>query len=98
MCQREITVRGKRGGSRIVRIAHEAAQALDRHIRIRSKHAQAWRPQLWLGVNNRGPMTANGIYQIIARCGRQCGVDAWPHRFRHHFSHTWLDRGGAEET
>jgi integrase len=19
-----------------------------------------------------------------------------PHRFRHHFSHTWLDRGGAE--
>jgi hypothetical protein len=41
-------------------------------------------------------MTANGIYQMIARRGRQCGVDAWPHRFRHHFSHTWLDRGGAE--
>ena len=20
----------------------------------------------------------------------------YPHRFRHHFSHTWLDRGGAE--
>jgi integrase len=20
----------------------------------------------------------------------------FPHRFRHHFSHTWLDRGGAE--
>ena len=28
--------------------------------------------------------------------GRQCGVDAYPHRFRHHFSHTWLDRGGPE--
>jgi integrase len=51
---------------------------------------------LWLGVNNRGPMTANGIYQMIARRGRQAGVDAWTHRFRHHFSHTWLDRGGAE--
>ncbi|MFY9934397.1 MAG: hypothetical protein WAK82_40960 [Streptosporangiaceae bacterium] len=48
------------------------------------------------GVNNRGPMTANGIYQIIARRGRRCGVDAWTHRFRHHFSHSWLDRGGAE--
>jgi integrase/recombinase XerD len=23
-------------------------------------------------------------------------VDAYPHRFRHHFSHTWLDRGGPE--
>jgi site-specific recombinase XerD len=94
--QRESTVRGEGGRSRIVRIRHEAARALDRYIRIRSKHAQAWRPQLWLGMNNRGPMTANGIYQMIARRGRQCRVDAWPHRFRHHFSHTWLDRGGAE--
>ncbi len=23
-------------------------------------------------------------------------MDAHPHRFRHHFSHTWLDRGGPE--
>jgi integrase len=96
LCQREITVRGKGGRSRIVRIGHEAAQALDRYIRIRSKHAQAWRPQLWLGVNNRGPMTANGIYQINRPPRPPGGVDAWPHLFRHHFSHTWLDRGGAE--
>ncbi len=33
---------------------------------------------------------------VIALRGRQAGVDAWTHRFRHHFSHTWLDRGGAE--
>jgi hypothetical protein len=26
-----------------------------------ARHEQAQRPQLWLGVNNRGPMTANGI-------------------------------------
>lgn len=39
---------------------------------------------------------ANGIYKMIARRGRQCGVEVYPHRFRHHFSHTWLDRGGAE--
>jgi hypothetical protein len=31
---------------------------------------------------------------MTARRGRQCGVAAYPHRFRHHFSHTWLDRGG----
>jgi len=54
------------------------------------------RPQLWLGTGNRGPLTASGIYQVIARRGRQCGIGAFPHRFRHHFSHTWLDRGGAE--
>ena len=47
-------------------------------------------------MNNRGPMTASGIYQVISRRGHQCGVRVFPHRFRHHFSHTWLDRGGAE--
>jgi hypothetical protein len=41
-------------------------------------------------------MTASGIYQVIARRGRECGVDVFLHRFRHHFSHTWLDRGGPE--
>ncbi len=49
-----------------------------------------------LTTYNRGPLTANGIYQMIVRRGRQCGVAVYPHRFRHHFSHTWLDRGGAE--
>ena len=77
-------MRGKGGRPRVVRIGHEAARALDRYLRVRSRHAQAHRPQLWLGVNNRGPMTANGIYQMIARRGGQSGVDAWTHRFRHH--------------
>jgi integrase/recombinase XerD len=40
-------------------------------------------------------MTANGIYQMVASRGKQWGVDAWPHRLRHHFSHTWLDEGGC---
>ena len=51
--RREITVRGKGGRARVVRIGHEAARAVDRYTRV-SRHAQAWRPQLWLGVNNRG--------------------------------------------
>ena len=88
------------GQDRIVKIGHQAARSLDRYLRARSRHAQAWRPQLWLGVGNRDPLTAAGIYQMIARRGQQCCVDAFPHRFRHrfrhHFSHTWLDRGGPE--
>ena len=93
---REITVHGKGGKTRTVKIGHDAARSLDRYIRVRARHAQAYRPQLWLGINNRGPMTASGIYQVIARRGRECGIEVFPHRFRHHFSHTWLDRGGAE--
>jgi integrase len=41
-------------------------------------------------------LTPNGIYQAVARAGERAGVAVYPHRFRHHFSHTWLDRGGAE--
>jgi hypothetical protein len=63
---------------------------------VTTLYFESWRPQLWLGVNGRGPLTAGGIYQAVARRGRQCGVTVYPHRFRHHFSHTWLDRGGAE--
>jgi site-specific recombinase XerD len=58
---REITVRGKGGQARIIRIGYDATRSLDRYLRIRARHAQAWRPQLWLRVNNRGPLTANGI-------------------------------------
>jgi site-specific recombinase XerD len=93
---REIRVRGKGGKPRTVRISHEAARRLDRYLRVRSRHELAYRPQLWLGVNNRGPLNGSGIYQIVVRRGEECGVSARPHRFRHHFSHTWLARGGAE--
>ena len=89
-------IRGKGRTSRTVKIGHQAARSLDRYLRARARHPQSWRPQLWLGVNGRGPLTAGGIYQAVARRGRQAGVTVYPHRFRHHFSHTWLDRGGAE--
>jgi site-specific recombinase XerD len=88
-------VHGKGGKDRTVRIDHEAARRLDRYLRARVRHGQAHRLGLWLGTGGRGPLTANGIYQMVKRRGNQAGVDVWPHRFRHHFSHTWLDRGGA---
>jgi integrase/recombinase XerD len=93
---REIRIRGKGRTARTVKIGHQAARSLDRYLRARARHPQAWRSQLWLSVNSRGPLTAGGIYQAVARRGRQAGVSVYPHRFRHHFGHTWLDRGGAE--
>jgi integrase len=94
--RREIKLRGKGGKDRIVKIDHEAARRLDRYLRVRARHEQAHRPGLWLGTRGRGPLTASGIYLMVKRRGEQAGVDGWPHRFRHPFSHTWLDRGGAE--
>jgi hypothetical protein len=60
---REITVHGKGRKTRIVKISHGAARAVDLYIRVRARHAQAYRPQLWLGVNNRGPLTACGRWR-----------------------------------
>ena len=72
--QREITVHGKGGKDRIVRIGHQAARSLDRYIRARSRHAQAWRPQLWLGTGKREPLTAVGITR---RSLAAAGSAAW---------------------
>jgi integrase/recombinase XerD len=99
--QREITVRGKGGKPRIVKITHEAARALDRYLRVRARHAQAYQPQLWLGASNRGPVTASGIYQMIARRGRQCGVDLYPPvpaSFQPHLAGPWRPGGGPDGT
>jgi integrase/recombinase XerD len=93
---REITVHGKGHKTRTVKISFGAARSAGRYLRARARHAQACRPQLWLAAGNRSPMTASGSCQMITRRGRECGVDVFPHRFRHHFSHTWLDRGGPE--
>ena len=46
---REITVHGKRRKTRTVKIGFGAARSVDRYIRIRARHGQAHRPQLWLG-------------------------------------------------
>jgi site-specific recombinase XerD len=93
---REITVRGKGGRPRTVKLSHEAARRLDRYLRARPGHQLAWRPELWLGDGARGPLDRSGIYQLVVRRGQECGVLLYPHRFRHHFCQAWLDRGGAE--
>ena len=93
---REIRVRGKAGRERIVKISYEAARSVDRYLRVRARHPLAARPELWLRISGRGPVTPDGIYQIVAKAGKKARVAVYPHRFRHHFSHTWLDRGGPE--
>jgi len=94
--QREAKVTGKGGKQRVVKFGPDAALALDRYKRERVTHQRAFTPQLWLGISGRGPMTASGIYQMIERRGKLAGIAIHPHMFRHTFSHSWLDNGGAE--
>jgi site-specific recombinase XerD len=97
---REATVTGKGRKVRTVKYSYDAARAMDRYLRVRETRLAASEtlrpdlPALWVG--RFGRLSANGIYQAVDRRGEQAGVKVNPHRFRHHFSHTWLDRGGAE--
>lgn len=93
---REATVTGKGGKTRTVKFSFDAAVAIDRYLRRdRAQHPHAARsPMLWLGL--RGRMTDSGIYQMIKSRGAAAGVEVNPHKFRHHFSHAWLDAGGAD--
>ena len=51
---REITVQGKGRKTRVVKISFDAARSLDRYLRVRARHTQAYRPQLWLGPATGG--------------------------------------------
>ena len=93
---READVTGKGGKQRTVKFGYDTAQALDRYLRERARHRMAGRPALWLGSRSGGPMTPSGVYQMVCRRGEQAGVEVNPHKFRHSFSHSWLDKGGAE--
>ena len=90
-------VLGKGRRPRACPFGAKTAQALDRYLRVRARHARASSPALWLGEKNRAPMTDNGISQMVRRRGAEAGIEGLnPHRFRHGFAHAWLAAGGAE--
>jgi integrase/recombinase XerD len=43
---------------------------------------------------HKRPLTTDACYQLIKRLGERCGIDAYPHRFRHTFAITFLRNGG----
>ena len=92
---RVAVVTGKGRKPRLIRFSDEAARSLARYLRARRKHRHAdLSDALWLG--KAGPMTGDGVYQMIKRRAAVAGVDIHPHQFRHTFSHEWLLNGGSE--
>jgi site-specific recombinase XerD len=88
-------VTGKGSRPRYLPLGNKTVEALDLYMRARRKHSRASVPALWLG--GKGPMTPNGIRQMIKRRSKQAGIaPVHPHQLRHTFAHTWLADGGAE--
>jgi site-specific recombinase XerD len=87
-----VTVVGRGSRPRGVPFGSKTAQALDRYIRIRKKHAHAKAPALWLGP--RGPLTASGVTQVLRRRCARAGIEQLhPHQLRHTAAHVAAKEG-----
>lgn len=88
---------GKGRRPRTLPFGTRTAEALDRYLRLRKADRHADAPGLWLGEKGKGPMTSNGVHQMLKRRGRAIGLpDLHAHQFRHTMSHRWLADGGSE--
>jgi site-specific recombinase XerD len=65
-------VLGKGRRERALPFGHTTAVALDRYLRVRTRHKDAALPWLWLGLF--GCLTAWGLVQMLRRRSRQAGL------------------------
>ncbi len=92
---RALRVVGKGSRPRLLPLGARAAMSLNRYVRVRGGHRAANTLSLWLG--HAGPMTADGVGDVIERRARQAGLpEIHPHSLRHAFAHSWLASGGNE--
>jgi site-specific recombinase XerD len=86
---------GKGSRPRACPYGAKAAQALDRYLRVRSRHPHA--ASEWLFVGKKGRVTDSGLRQMIERRAEQAGIGhIHPHQLRHTYAHTYLSEGGNE--
>jgi integrase len=85
---------GKGRPPRACPFGSKTAEAIDRYMRMRSKHHACAQPWVWVG--KRGRMNDSGVYQMIVRRAAQAGLDVHPHQLRHTFAAAWLRAGGQE--
>lgn len=86
---------GKGNRPRAVPFSPRTTKSLDRYLRVRRNHKHASTDRLWLG--QRGPLSADGIDNILRGLAKRAGVEGLhAHRFRHTAAHDWLVRGGQE--
>jgi integrase/recombinase XerC len=97
MTDQSVQVVGKGSRLRVVPFGHKTAQALGRYLRLRERDRWSAMRQLWLGEKGRGPLTDDGIRQMLDRRGAQVGIEnLHAHQFRHTAAHRWNASGGSE--
>lgn len=94
-----VVVLGKGRRPRAIPYGHRTGQALTRYLRVRMGHSQVkyWPDVLWL--SQKGPLTDNGLAQMLERRCGQAGIPrVKPHQLRHTSADLWLSESGGDET
>ncbi len=97
--ERAVVVEKGRGGGkvRVVYFGEETAAALGRYLEVRGRQVVEGEEDEVARVfwGQRGPLTENGIYQLLKRVAARAGVEGrWnPHAFRHGWAHGALLAG-----
>jgi site-specific recombinase XerD len=88
-------VEGKGGKVRKVPFTVATTRSLDRYFRARRDHRLAHLDPLWIG--ERGPLTRNGVGQMLTRRSERVGIGhTHPHQFRHGLVDRLLSAGADE--
>jgi len=91
-----IVVTGKGSRVRSVPFGPKCATALDRYLRLRSRHPKA-RSSSALLLGPKGGLTDSGITQVLWRRCDEAGISRLhPHQLRHTAAHAWLAASGSE--
>lgn len=93
-----VLVTGKGSRVRAIPFGYKTGQAITRYLRVRNTHWAAERSDmLWLA--QKGPLTHNGIAQMLTRRCEQAGVRrVHPHQLRHTAADLWLAESNGDET
>ncbi|GGS88188.1 tyrosine-type recombinase/integrase [Nonomuraea spiralis] len=91
-----ITLKG--GNEHWAPIGDKTAQAIDRYLRVRSRHPAASLEWLWLAVKHRQRLGVSGVQRMLKARGEASGVaDLFPHRFRGSSAHELLAAGASPD-
>ena len=92
-----VLIMGKGSRPRVAMFGARTARAIDRYLRVRRAHPYASSAALWL--SQRGPLSADGIDQMLRVRSRTAGLDppVHAHQFRHTAAHYWKASGGQEQ-
>ncbi len=89
---RTLKVFGKGDKERIVCVSHKTLKAIWRYLLSKP---DSFEKSPLFASSRGGPLTTNGLYQLIKGLGNPASViDAHPHRFRHTFAINFLRNGG----